>query len=333
MIRRAGVRGKMPARKYLHPEPAAYHLKALMEVIMYVVTGATGNTGNVVANRLLDAGKKVRVIGRSEERLKPFVARGAEAFVADVTDQAALTKAFTGAEGVYAMIPPDIANPDPRGYQQRVSDALAGAIRQSGVKHVVALSSIGADKASGNGPVAGLHEFENKLNEIPGVNVLHLRAGYFMENTLGQAAAIRAMGKMAGPLNGDLKLPLIATRDIGAAVADLLLKLDFSGKSTRELLGQRDLSYNEIAAIIAGAIDKPELKYQQFPHEQIKPVLVQLGMSPAMADLILDMAKGLNSGHMRALETRTAKNTTPTTFETFVKEQFLPLYRGQASAA
>ncbi len=300
---------------------------------MYVVTGATGNTGSVVANRLLDAGKKVRVIGRNQEKLKPFVARGAEAFVADLTDQAALTKAFSGAEGVYAMIPPDIANPDPRGYQKRVSDALAGAIRHSGVKQVVALSSVGADKDSGNGPVAGLHEFENKLNQIPGLNVVHLRAGYFMENTLGQPAAIRAMGKMAGPLKGDLKLPLIATGDIGAAAADLLLKLDFTGKSTRELLGQRDLSYDEITAIIAKAIEKPDLKYQLFPSEQIKPVFVKLGMSPAMADLLLDMSAGLNSGHMRALEARTAKNSTPTSYETFVKEQFVPLYRGQASAA
>lgn len=304
-----------------------------MEVIMYVVTGATGNTGSVIANRLLDEGKKVRVIGRNQEKLKSFVTRGAEAFVADLTDQAALTKAFTGAEAVYAMIPPDIANPDPRAYQQRVSDALAGAIQQSGVKRVVALSSIGADKDSGNGPVAGLQEFENKLNKIAGANILHLRAGYFMENTLGQTAAIRAMGKMAGPLRPDLKLPLIATRDIGAAAAELLLKLDFTGKSTRELLGQRDLSYDEITAIIAKAIEKPDLKYQQFPSEQIKPVFVKLGMSPAMADLLLDMSEGLNSGHMRALEARTAKNTTPTSFETFVKEQFVPLYQGQASAA
>lgn len=300
---------------------------------MYVVTGATGNTGSVIANRLLDEGKKVRVIGRNQEKLKSFVTRGAEAFVADLTDQAALTKAFTGAEAVYAMIPPDIANPDPRAYQQRVSDALATAIQQSGVKHVVALSSIGADKDSGNGPVAGLHEFENKLNKIAAANILHLRAGYFMENTLGQAAAIRAMGKMAGPLRPDLKLPLIATRDIGAAAAELLLKLDFTGKSTRELLGQRDLSYDEITAIIAKAIEKPDLKYQQFPSEQIKPVFVKLGMSPAMADLLLDMSEGLNSGHMRALEARTAKNTTPTSFETFVKEQFVSLYQGQASAA
>jgi uncharacterized protein YbjT (DUF2867 family) len=300
---------------------------------MYVVTGASGNTGHVVVTRLLDAGKKARVIGRKADRLKPFTARGAEAFVADVTDPAALTRAFTGAEAVYAMIPPDIAIPDPRAYQQRVTDALTTALRQAGVKHVVALSSVGADKPSSTGPVAGLHEFENKLNQIAGLNVVHLRAGYFMENTLGQAGAIKMMGKTAGPLRGDLKLPMIATQDIGAVAADLLLKLDFSGKSTRELLGQRDLSYNELTAIIGRAIDKTDLEYTQLPDDIMKPVFVQMGMSPAMAEQILEMSKALNSGHMRALESRTAKNTTPTSFESFVQEQFLPVYRAQASAA
>lgn len=300
---------------------------------MYVVTGATGNTGRVIANRLLDAGKKVRVISRSADHLKAFVSRGAEPFVAELSDRAALQKAFAGAEAVYAMIPPNATSQDYRTEQRRVTDAVAGALQTAGVKHVVVLSSVGADKPSGTGPVAGLHELENKLNTISGLNVVHVRPGYFMENTLGQARAIRAMGKMAGPIDGDLKMPFIATQDIANAAADLLLKLDFTGKQTRELLGQRDLSYNEVAQIIAKAIEKPDLQYAEFPADKVKPVFIQLGMSANIADLILEMSAALNSGHMRALETRSAKNTTPTSFETFVQEQFLPLYRGQASAA
>src|SRR5438132_5258074 len=170
-----------------------------MEVTMYVVTGATGNTWSVVADRLLDQGKKVRVIGRSMERLQPFVARGAEAFVADLSDQTAATQAFAGANAVYAMIPPNVASPDFRAEQRRVTAAIAAALEHAGVKHAVSLSSVGADKESGTGPVVGLREWEQALNQIPGLNVVHLRAGYFMENTLGQGAAIKAMGKTAGP--------------------------------------------------------------------------------------------------------------------------------------
>jgi uncharacterized protein YbjT (DUF2867 family) len=300
---------------------------------MYVVTGATGNTGRVVANRLLDQGKQVRVIGRNQERLQPFVARGAEASVADVSDQAALTRAFTGAEGVYVMIPPNATSQDFRSEQRRVAKAIAGALESAQVKHAVALSSIGADKEAGTGPVAGLHEFEEILNRVAGLNVLHLRAGYFMENTLGQAEAISKMGYAVGPLRGDLKLPMIATSDIGNKAAELLLALDFKGKQTHELLGQRDLSMDEAASIMGKAIDKPNVKYVQLPSEQIQPVFLQLGMSPNVAGLILEMAAGLNSGHMRALEPRTKENTTPTSFETFVKEEFVPLYRAQTKAA
>jgi uncharacterized protein YbjT (DUF2867 family) len=304
-----------------------------MEVTMYVVTGATGNTGHVVANRLLDQGKKVRVIGRNRERLQPFVARGAEAFVADLSDQTAVAQAFAGANAVYAMIPPNLVSPDFRAEQRRVTAAIAAALEQAGIEHAVTLSSTGADKESDTGPVVGLRELEQALNRIAGLNVVHLRAGYFMENTLGQVGAIRAMGKTAGPLRGELKLPMIATKDIGNKAADWLLALDFKGKETHELLGQRDLSMDEATSIIGKAVEKPDLEYVQLPDAMVRPILVQMGMSSNLAGLILEMAGALNSGHMRALEPRTAQNTTPTSFETFVREEFVPLYRAQTKAA
>jgi len=300
---------------------------------MYVVTGATGNTGRVVASRLLDRQKAVRVIGRSKEKLQTLVDRGAEAFVADLSDQAALAQAFTGAEGVYAMIPPSATSPDYRSEQRRVAKAIAWALEKAGVKHAVALSSVGADKEAGTGPVAGLHEFEEILNRITGLNVLHLRAGYFMENTLGQAGAIHAMGYAVGPLSNDLKLPLIATGDIGNAAAERLLALDFKGRQAPELLGQRDLSMDEVTAIIGKALDRTDLKYVQLTDEQTQQAFVQIGMSPNVAGLIVEMAGALNSGHMRALEQRSPRNTTPTSFETFVQEEFVPVFRGQKQAA
>ncbi|HEY6351236.1 MAG TPA: NmrA family NAD(P)-binding protein [Candidatus Angelobacter sp.] len=300
---------------------------------MYVITGATGNTGKPAAERLLAQGKKVRVIGRSADRLQSLVAQGAEPFLAEITDAAALAQAFTGAEGVYAMIPPDLASQDFHAQQNRVSDALVQSLNQAGVKHVVSLSSVGADKTEKTGPVVGLHEFEEKLNQIAGLNVVHLRAGYFMSNTLAQAGAIHAFGKCAGPVKAQVKLPLIAPSDIGVAAADLLLRKNFSGKQTRELLGQRDLDYNEITTIMGKTINQPELQYVRLPDEQIRPGLMQLGMSGNVADLLLALSAALNSGHIRALEHRSAQNTTPTTFESFVTQEFVPLYQGKTKAA
>ena len=300
---------------------------------MYVVLGANGHTGSVVANKLLARGKKVRVVGRNAAHLQPFISKGAEAFPADLTNAEALARAFAGAEAAYVLLPPNLTASNYRAFQDQVSDAIASAVKTSKIENVVSLSSIGADKESGTGPVAGLHNLEQKLDRIDGVNVLHLRAGYFMQNTLPQAHAIRTAGFTATPLRADLKLAMIAARDVGDVAADELLALNFKGKQTRELQGQRDLDYTEATSIIARAIGKPDLKYIQAPEDQARPVLLQLGMSESAADLILEMTRALNSGYMRALEPRSARTTTPTSFETFVAEEFLPAYRQVQVAA
>jgi uncharacterized protein YbjT (DUF2867 family) len=299
---------------------------------MYLVLGASGNTGHVVAKTLLARQQKVRVVGRNAAHLQTFAAQGAEVFIGDVTDASAVAKALQQADSAYVMVPPDLTSNDPLGHYDRVGDAIVGAVKNAQVKNVVALSSIGAHKPSGTGPVVGLHNFEQKLSQIAGTNVLFLRPAYFMENTLPQAAVIRMMGAVAGPLRPDLKLPMIATRDIGSAAADALLKLDFRGKQTRELLGQCDLNYTEVATIIGKAIGKPDLKYVQPPNDQMRAALVQSGMSEQLAELLLEMTGSLNSGDMRGLEPRTPRNTTATSFETFVAEVFVPAYQQQAAA-
>lgn len=300
---------------------------------MHVVMGATGNTGSVAAEKLLANGKEVRVIGRDVQRLDKFKAQGAQVAVADATDSAALTKAFARAAAAYVMIPPNIASPHALSYSAHVADSIVSAIKANGVPYVVVLSSIGADKTEKTGPVVGLHQLEKKLEAIPDLNALFLRAGYFMENLVPQVGVIKSFGNMAGPVKGNLPLPLIATRDIGATAAAALLKLDFAGKISHELLGPRDVTYDEAAKIIGAAVGKPGLSYMQLPGMQLKPFLVQMGMSANVADILLEMADALNSGHMRALEPRSPQNSTPTTLETFVADVFAPQYRGEAAHA
>jgi hypothetical protein len=230
------------------------------------------------------------------------------------------------------MIPPDLGSADFRAYQEKLIDAIASAIERNSVKHVVALSSIGADKPAGTGPIAGLHVLEERLRAIAGLNTLALRAGYFMENTLPQAMVIQQMGAAAGPLSPDLKIPMIASRDIGAFGADALLHLDFKGFQTREILGQRDLNYLEITSIIGDAISKPELKYHQLSYGQFGGALQQMGASQNIAKLFMEMSEALNTGHVRALETRSPQNTTPTSYEQFVAEELVPAYQGKPAA-
>jgi hypothetical protein len=154
-----------------------------------------------------------------------------------------------------------------------------------------------------------------------------------MENILPQVGVIQSFGMVAGPLRPDLPVPMIATRDIGAVAADILLKLDFVGKEARELLGARDITYLEVTKIIGTGIGNQGLAYTQLAATQLKPALTQMGMSSNMADLLLEMSDALNSGYMKPRETRSSRNTTPTTIEAFITDTFVPAYRGKAAGA
>ena len=236
---------------------------------MYTIFGATGNIGSVITRVLLEKGEQVRVVGRNAGKLQKYVQKGAEAFVGDVSDEAAVAQALSGSRAGFLMIPPNPTSTDYRAEQERVSDSIAVAVKKSALHYAVNLSSFAAHAETGTGPISGLHRFEKKLNAVEKLNVLHLRPTYFFENHLNSINMIQMMGMIGGALKADLAIPQIATRDIGAFAAERLLKLDFSAKQTRELLGQRDLSMNEVAAVIGRAIGKPDLRYAQFPYDQV----------------------------------------------------------------
>src|ERR1700730_10563745 len=301
---------------------------ALSADAVYVILGASGNHGSISVSSLPSKGKKVRVVGRDLGRLHRFVRQGAEACTAYVSDAAALTKAFSGARAAYLMSPP----PKSREDQERESDAIAKAVTESGLRYAVHLSSCGAQVPEGTGPIAGLHSSEQKLNAISDLNVLHLRAAYFMENNLAAIGMIHGMGVFGNALLPDLKIPMAATRDVGDYAGQRLLNLDFSGIQTRELLGERDISMTEATAVIARGIGKPDLRYVQFPYDQVQQGLTQLGVPPKGAAMYIEMYKAINAGVLVPLEPRSPENTTPTSIEQFVQDVFVPAYHGKAQS-
>jgi uncharacterized protein YbjT (DUF2867 family) len=291
---------------------------------MIVIFGATGNTGRPAAELLLAASEHVRAIGRSAEKLQALAQKGAEPFPGDMLDPAFTVRALSGADVAYLMIPPDLTAKDPRGEQERVSDSFAVAVKKSGIKRVVVLSSMGADKSERTGPVIGLHNLEEKIKSIGEVNAIFLRPTYFMENNLMQVGVIRAMSMMAGTIRGNLALAQIATRDIGQAVADALRESTFEGHQARELLGSRDVTFNEVASILGAAIGRPGLKYQQAPNSMAAMAMRQMGLSDEGIKLLLEMNDAINDGWMKPLEARSGRNTTATTMEQFAAEVFAP---------
>jgi uncharacterized protein YbjT (DUF2867 family) len=295
---------------------------------MFVITGATGHVGGGISDLMLSTGQKIRVVGRSAERLRPLVQRGAEAFPGDMADPQFLTRAFTGAKAVFTMIPPDLKAENQRKYQNKITESTVTAIKTAGVAYVVNLSSIGANLTDHTGPVLGLRDQEERLNEIPGINVVHIRAAYFMENLYGSIETIKK-GILGMALKGDLKVPFIATRDIASEAAKLLMYLDFSGSSVRELLGERDISLNEIAKIIGKTIRNPKLKYVQFSYEETSKALIGMGMSRDVARSFGELSRAANEGILYRGIKRTPESTTGTSFEEFAK-QFAALIKKAA---
>jgi uncharacterized protein YbjT (DUF2867 family) len=298
-----------------------------------VITGATGNTGRPAAEALLAKGEKVRVIGRDATRLEPLVQKGAEAFVGNVDNAAQMTKAFEGATAVYLLFPPNHPEPELRAYQEKVSDGYAAAVAAARVPYAMTLSSIGAKHAEKVGPIVGLHNLEEKLNRVAGLNVLHLRAAWFMENLLMSIAPMKSMGILPGGLSGDNPMPMIAARDIGVYAGERLHSRNFTGSSTQELLGQRDVTMKEAASILGNAIGKPKLTYTHVPALMLEPALVQMGIPKKTAALLIELWKAGNDGLVKPEEPRSEKNTTPTTLESWAEEVFAPAYLGKTATA
>src|SRR3989339_1471755 len=164
----------------------------------YVVTGSLGNVSNPLAEKLLAAGHDVTIVSSKSEKAAQFEAMGAEAAIGSVEDIGFLTEAFSDADAVYTMVPPNFGAGNWKQYIAGIGQNYATAIKSSGVKNVVNLSSMGAHMPEGCGPVSGLYFVEKALDALEGVNVKHLRPGFFYTNFLGQIGMIKNMGITGG---------------------------------------------------------------------------------------------------------------------------------------
>ena len=215
--------------------------------------------------------------------------------------------------------PTDPSSPDYRAAQDRQGEAIVEAIRNSGVKYVVALSSLGGDLSKGTGVIEGLHAQEERLKQLEGVNVMLLRPVSFFENFYNSLGLIKQEGINGDSVVADVPLLMIATRDIADVAATALAKRDWKGVVVRELLGERDLSFTEATRIIGEHIGKPDLQYIQFSYEEETNALVRAGMSESFANLYVDMTRAFNEARIEVPE-RNQQNTTATRFEDFARE-------------
>jgi uncharacterized protein YbjT (DUF2867 family) len=262
---------------------------------MYAVAGVTGNTGSVVAEELIGRGKKVRVIVRSEEKGPAWKEKGAEVAIASVDDASALARALDGVEGAYLLLPPDPASQDLIARGRELGETYASAIRKSGLKHVVFLSSIGAHQEAGTGPIRALREIEQRLAPL-GINVTFLRPAYFMENWASSLAPAAESGALPSFVPADLSIPQVATRDIGKAAADALENPP-QGVRIIELAGPAEYSPSEIATTVGDIIGK-NVNAAVGPLDAVVPAFTSFGISKPMAELYREMYEGIISGRV-----------------------------------
>lgn len=265
---------------------------------MITIIGARGNTGAAVAACLHAAGEKIRIIGRAVEHLEVHTRHGIEPMGGDVADASFLDRAFRGSEAVYAMIPADYTEPDQLGHYARITTAIIEALRKNRIRHVVFLSSLGAERPAGTGPVVGLHRAEERLRELGGIDLLILRPGYFYENHFATLGLVKTQGIDGGAAAPDVPVPTIAATDVGAFAAERLRARDFSGTRVHQLLGPRDLTMRETARLLGERIGKPDLPYVQFADGDYLEGLVGMGFPEPVARLFLEMSHALTDGRI-----------------------------------
>ncbi|UJR78725.1 NmrA family NAD(P)-binding protein [Sandaracinus amylolyticus] len=263
---------------------------------MFVVAGVTGHVGGVIAETLLAAERKVRVIVRSEDKGAPWRAKGAEVALASLDDDAAVARALEGAEGAFLLLPPDYASNDNIREKAEMTAALGRAITRAKVPHVVFLSSIGAQHTKGTGPIRTVHHAERELGRIATTRFTWLRPAYFVENVGSLIGAVKGQGVLPSTFDPTKRIPMIATRDIGEAGAKALLEGPAEGRAAIvELAGPRDVSFDDVAKELSALLGR-EIKTVRVPREAVAGALQQAGMTPDLAGLYAEMSAGVDDG-------------------------------------
>lgn len=264
----------------------------------YAITGSLGHISKPIVEGLVKAGHEVTVITSKPENAETIEALGATDAVGSVTDGAFVTQAFAGADAAYLMVPPIWAVDNWRAYFNAVADNYVTAIKANDIRFVVMLSSMGAHLGEGCGPVDGLHDLEQKLKSVDGLNAKILRPSYFYYNLFAQIPLIKQAGIM-GANFGDpgSKMSLVHTNDIAETALQDLLNLDFTGQRVQYIVSDEP-TFDEIARVLGDAIGKSDLNWVQFTDEQQEQGFLHAGLHEEIARNYVQMGQALRTGKM-----------------------------------
>lgn len=292
---------------------------------MIVVTTPTGAIGQQVLEKLLGSGQPIRVIARDPSRLPPQVREQVEVVEGSHGDEAVVERAFAGADAVFWLVPPDPRSESVEAAYVDFSRPACAVFRSQGVKRVVGVSAVGRGVMKNVGPSSASWAMDDLIVST-GVSYRALTMPSMMDNLLWQAGAIKNIGMFFSPIDGDLKVPTCAKRDIATLAAKLLLDSSWTGQDHVAVLGPEDLSFNDMAAIMSDVLGKL-VRFQQIPMEGFRSQLLEAGHSEPMAQAMVDMLDAKNKGLDNA-EPRTPQSTTPTSFRVWCEEVLNPTVLG-----
>jgi uncharacterized protein YbjT (DUF2867 family) len=279
---------------------------------MIVVTTPTGTIGSQLVPHLLTAGEHLRVIARDPAKLARDMRETVEVVQGSIDDPAVLNQAFAGARALFWLVPLPFHADDVNEYYLRFARPAADAIKAQGVQRVVAVSGLYAHSMGRKAGMASVSSVMERLLESTGAACRALWCASFMENLLQQVPSIAQQGVFFGPALPDQKRPLVATRDIAATAAKLLLDESWTGQGGVAVLGPEDLSHNDMAEIMSDIVGMP-IRFQRISADTAKAQLMQAGASAAVAQWLGDMYATAAEDSQGSVP-RTPENTTPTSF-------------------
>lgn len=285
---------------------------------MYTIVGITGKTGGSAARTLLAHGQKVRGIVRNVAKAAEWQALGAEIVTAELSDNEQMARAFEGSEGIYIMLPTYFEAQDMFADNTRDLASLKHAIVASGVRKIVFLSSIGAEQEAGTGAILKLHEMEETFSSLP-ISTVAIRAGWFMENFDGLIPSARETGVLWSFLDPlDLRVPMIATKDIGTHAADLLQQT-WQGHRTVELAAEPLLSMADVAESFSNVFGR-EVRASVVPRDQWIATYQSWGLTARSSEAVVEMIEGFNSHWIGFGRTGVERIVAKTTLEQVLQE-------------
>ena len=289
------------------------------------VVGATGRIGAKLTRTLLSAGHQVRALSRGGPALDALVELGAEPFLGSFdAGTGDLDKFFEGADAAFLMVKTDWKNI--AGHYPAVAQRFVAALEKSTVKLAVSLTAMGSDVKGKTGHFECFNELDEKLNELGTIDLVHLRAAWFMENMLAWVGPVARYGRIAWSCKPDLKMPWVATEDIAWLAAQQLTQPTGRHRVALEV-GSEDISMNDLEAILGMEIGRPvEYRYIETSRKDVEAeFLARFGTPEKWQDDTLTAA-ALNKGVVRFHGTQEDRPKLPTTMEAFIRDVLKPHY-------